>query len=171
MITYLSDRAGEPQRYQISEHINVSPGNRAIIWIDPDNRYYGQLNLDMDGGDLSIANSAGRIIDQISYARQHIDISYGRESDGASDWFFFKDPTPNEPNNSLGYTDELLPDSVNFSLPGGLYSGAQMLSLSTSSSSGEIRYTTNGSWPTESSPLYNSPISISLFPGDQGQGI
>ncbi len=40
---------------------------------------------------------------------------------------FFKDPTPNETNHSQGYTDELFPDSLNFSLPGGLYSGPQIV--------------------------------------------
>ncbi len=87
---YLSDQAGEPGRYQISEHIYVSPGNRAIIWIDPDNRFYGQLKLDMDGGDLCIANSSGDLMDNISYPQQYIDISYGRKTDGASEWLFFQ---------------------------------------------------------------------------------
>ncbi len=158
---YLSDESGNLQKYHISEHINVSPGNRAIIWIDPDNRHYGQLKLDMDGGNLSIANSSGELVDQISYPQQYIDISYGRNTDGASEYSFFKDPTPNKTNTGIGFSAGIFPDSLNFSLPGGLYSGPQIVALSSGSTSGEIRYTTNGSWPTESSQLYNSPINIS----------
>ncbi len=48
-----------------------------------------------------------------------------------------------------------------FSPPAGTYSGTQSVSISTATSGATIHYTTNGAAPTESSPTYTSPITIS----------
>ena len=47
-----------------------------------------------------------------------------------------------------------------FSVPGGYYTSPQTVSISISTSGATIRYTTNGSEPTESSPVYTGPITI-----------
>lgn len=157
---FISDELADPQKFRINENIYVAAKNHAIIWLDPDDNYYGGLKLDMDGGELCITKSSGYLMDQISYPEQYIDISFGRETDGAADWCYFRDPTPDLTNNTRAYPLALFPDSLFFSLPGGFYSGSQILSLSGATVAGEIRYTTDGSWPTESSRLYSSPLSI-----------
>lgn len=48
-----------------------------------------------------------------------------------------------------------------FSPAGGTYSTAQSVTLSCATSGATIRYTTDGSTPTSSSPVYSGPISIS----------
>jgi uncharacterized protein (TIGR02145 family) len=48
-----------------------------------------------------------------------------------------------------------------FNPTSGTYSSAQSVSISCSTSGAMIRYTTNGSNPTPSSPVYSSPIEIS----------
>jgi hypothetical protein len=48
-----------------------------------------------------------------------------------------------------------------FSLAGGIYTGAQSVTISDSTSGATIYYTTNGSTPTTSSSVYNSPITVS----------
>jgi hypothetical protein len=48
-----------------------------------------------------------------------------------------------------------------FSPPGGTYSSAQTVSLSTSTAGATIRYTTNGTTPSPSSPAYTAPITVS----------
>lgn len=53
------------------------------------------------------------------------------------------------------------PATVAFSLPGGLYTNSISVALTTSSSSGKIHYTLNGSEPTASSTEYSSPVKIS----------
>jgi hypothetical protein len=53
-------------------------------------------------------------------------------------------------------------DSPVFSPPLGTYTSTQFVSLSTSTAGATIHYTTNGSTPTESSPTYTSPISVSI---------
>ena len=81
----LSDQAGDPVKYRISEHINVASKKVVILWLEPGNEDYGELKLDMDGGELSLANSSGTVIDHIAYPAQYIDISFGRVATGSSD--------------------------------------------------------------------------------------
>ncbi|QKV77716.1 chitobiase/beta-hexosaminidase C-terminal domain-containing protein [Amycolatopsis sp. Hca4] len=47
-----------------------------------------------------------------------------------------------------------------FSPPGGTYSSAQTVTISSATSGATIRYTTDGSTPTASSTLYSGPISV-----------
>ena len=47
-----------------------------------------------------------------------------------------------------------------FNPPGGTYSSAQSVSMYCALGGADIRYTTNGSEPTETSSLYSSPVSI-----------
>ncbi|QDU57683.1 CotH kinase family protein [Aeoliella mucimassa] len=63
-------------------------------------------------------------------------------------------PTPGQPNTPL------LASDVIFSQTGGVYSEEIMLALSTSDSSETIRYTIDGSDPTEASYLYTGPFSM-----------
>jgi hypothetical protein len=64
------------------------------------------------------------------------------------------------PSNPVAatYTIQALPPS--FSPPGGTFSGSVLVTLSTSTADATIRYTTDGSAPTSSSPAYAGPISI-----------
>ncbi len=48
-----------------------------------------------------------------------------------------------------------------FSLASGTYTGTQSVSIACATSGAQIRYTTDGSEPTETSSLYTGPISIS----------
>jgi len=48
-----------------------------------------------------------------------------------------------------------------FSPPGGTYTSSQSVSISCATSGATIRYTTNGSEPTESSSQYTAPINVS----------
>jgi len=70
---------------------------------------------------------------------------------------FFEDTTP-EAANGPGY-DEVSAD-VTFSHTSGAYAGAIDLVLD-AAGGGQIRYTTNGSKPTESSTLYSDRIRVS----------
>lgn len=74
------------------------------------------------------------------------------------------EPT-NVPALWLEYTGTVNPieavASPVFSVAGGTYSSAQSVAISCATAGANIHYTTNGSEPTASSPVYSSPISIS----------
>jgi hypothetical protein len=57
------------------------------------------------------------------------------------------------------YTVQVLAPA--FSVPGGTYNQPQTVALTTATSGATIRYTTDGSTPTASSPVYSAPFSVS----------
>jgi hypothetical protein len=67
-------------------------------------------------------------------------------------------------STSSAVYDLSLPSQVatpTFSPPGGTYSSPQSVSISCATAGATIRYTTNGSEPTVSSPQYTGPINVS----------
>ncbi len=99
-------------------------------------------------------------VDSVSFGKQVSDVSYGRDATNPSTWKFFAESTPGNENTTAAVTDiRLAGASVSASLAAGVYSSAQSVALTTSS--GEIRYTTDGSEPDSSSTLYTSPVAIS----------
>ncbi|MDX8033225.1 chitobiase/beta-hexosaminidase C-terminal domain-containing protein [Lentzea sp. BCCO 10_0856] len=66
-------------------------------------------------------------------------------------------------NSSVGSASYVIGTPVatpTFSPPGGAYTSAQTVTISTATSGATIRYTVDGSTPTASSPLYSGPISV-----------
>lgn len=61
-------------------------------------------------------------------------------------------------------TGQVVIDPPVFSLPEGIYQSAQTVSISTATTpaGATVRYTTDGSTPTETSPVYSAPISLPL---------
>jgi len=87
--------------------------------------------------------------------------SLGRTTDGAQQTGIFIQPTPGNPNITKAYIDEREPEPM-MSVAEGYYTTSQKVSLSTTSTSAQIRYTTNGDEPKITSNLYNgTPITVS----------
>ncbi|MBN1144063.1 MAG: chitobiase/beta-hexosaminidase C-terminal domain-containing protein, partial [Bacteroidales bacterium] len=70
----------------------------------------------------------------------------------------FKDGWQDSDTATAVYT--FMVDTVEFNVSGGSYSTAQQIELSCSTIGAEIRYTTDGSEPGETSALYTTPISL-----------
>ncbi|MBN1804372.1 MAG: CotH kinase family protein [Sedimentisphaerales bacterium] len=128
-------------------------------------RYHTNFKLDGKGEYLALVNPNGRIAHQITeymydrnkygYPPQQNDISYGLY---ANERQFFTNPTPDSANTQ-GYSG--ISESPRFSRLGGTFTNAFSLELSCPAVDARIRYTLDGSDPTEKSRLYSSPISIS----------
>lgn len=56
--------------------------------------------------------------------------------------------------------DAELSGDITFSRPGGTFQGRVSVSLTTAMAGAQVRYTTNGTWPTAASPLATGPIEI-----------
>jgi hypothetical protein len=70
---------------------------------------------------------------------------------------FYTSPTPGDPN---GQGTDAPSGRVEFSLTGQTFTGSLSLTLTAENAGDEIRYTTNGTIPDETSPLYTGPITI-----------
>ncbi len=73
--------------------------------------------------------------------------------DAAGNWQSASSPT------SLSWTVDVTPPTTTASPAGGTYVGAQTVTLSASETA-TIYYTTNGTLPTISSPVYSSPVTV-----------
>ncbi|MEV6625791.1 chitobiase/beta-hexosaminidase C-terminal domain-containing protein [Amycolatopsis sp. NPDC051106] len=78
-------------------------------------------------------------------------------------WFTYEKSGPQYDTPHFSYTvggGSTTVAAPTFSPPGGTYSSAQTVTISSATSGATIRYTVDGSTPTASSPLYSGPISV-----------
>jgi len=84
--------------------------------------------------------------------------SYGRTTDGAANWSLFLNPTMNANNTSpVNYYSA----TPTFSIIAGFYTATQNVSISTTDVTATIHYTIDGTTPTNASPVYSGPVSVS----------
>ncbi|WP_086837751.1 chitobiase/beta-hexosaminidase C-terminal domain-containing protein [Amycolatopsis kentuckyensis] len=78
-------------------------------------------------------------------------------------WFTYEKSGPQYDTPHFSYTvggGTTTIAAPTFSPPGGTYSSAQTVTISSATAGATIRYTVDGSTPTASSPLYSGPISV-----------
>ena len=116
-------------------------------------------DLSFDLGLTASLQTGSTTIDSVTFGHQVSDVSYGRDSGNPALLKHFAEPTPGAENTTAQVNDiRITGNSVTVSLPGGLYSSNQTVTLS--SPAGAIRYTLDGSNPKSTSPLYSAPLSI-----------
>lgn len=110
------------------------------------------------GNYLALANPAGEIVSAFTnYPAQLTDVSYGRANGAPNVIGYFDQPTPGAPNSASGVGFAPL---VDFSAASRTYQGILNLTLSATNAATVIHFTTDGSLPTESSPVYSAPLSF-----------
>lgn len=160
---YLSDKSGNLLKWQIPSG-TVPPNGHVVVMCSGRNTVNaGQLhpnfNLKQTQNEWIILSTAGGIvIDSLRIVNMtQADHSVGRSTDGAPDWKLFTTPTPGASNT--GAINFYEPKPV-MSLAPGFYSGPQSVTITCSNPGATIRYTTDGSNPTTTSPVYTGPINI-----------
>lgn len=160
---YLTQNKNVPNRWQFpavtlapDEYILIyasgSPEKSTQTFIHCDfklDSIYEELYLyKADGESFSLCD--GAVLTEIPYG-----MSYGR-SPSKGGFVYISSPTPGGVNNDgLRYISSVPTPSVE----GGIYDGIETLSVSFSSE-GTVYYTLDGSVPTESSAVYNSPLTV-----------
>lgn len=125
-----------------------------------------ELSVD-NKGKIILFNDLGEIEDSvISKKILSYDYSVGRFPDGTSNLCYFTKATPNEPNKNAAKSDQTTP-SVKFDKEGRIIDNTNEIEIKLSidkktinDSAVEIKYTMDGSEPTESSPTYTKPIRL-----------
>ncbi len=157
----LSDNMRNPAKWRFPA-VTLQPGETKIILCSGLNKTSGTylqtgFKLSSIGSVVGLFDKAGKLVDRINAADIPADMSYGRMS-GSSGFFYFTAPSPGADNagGMRGFAD-----TPTIDLAAGIYKGTQKVTLKAGTNSGEIRYTTDGSTPTQSSALYSGPINIS----------
>ena len=163
---YLTDDLSVPMMWQFpSDRISqtlLAPGYRLLVWADGDLKdsdlHAGfQLSADQGGQVGLFAQDGVTLIDSLEFGPQTPDVSFGHDPDGTGLLTTLR-PTPGQSNNGA-----LLPvvDAMVFSVERGFYEAPVQVGISTATSGATIRYTLDGSNPSEQRGwVYNGPITV-----------
>jgi len=155
----VTDDVDSPLKWQIRTDTVILPGGYLIIWADDKNTgLHASYKISADGEELALFSPSLELLDSVSFTTQVADVSFGRAPDGGADWAYFTEPTPGRANSTKRYADIVF-HVPEFSVSGGLYSGPVTVQLG-SGFGGVIRYTTDGSEPSDISQQYTSPLTF-----------
>jgi hypothetical protein len=153
--------------WQFPTHINTTLGaNRYLrVWASGKNRTnnFAELHTNFElrrlGEYLALHDSAGRVVSEFdpTYPAQQADISYGRDRIDPNVVGYFTNATPGAANSSSGSGFAAEPV---FSVDSGVFTNDSIVVSISFTGSGQIRYTTDGTEPVSTSPLYTAPLTF-----------
>ena len=159
---FLTDHLDEPTQWRIPDGTTLAPGAFLLVWADDEDTAAAALhtNFKLSGGgeEVGLFDASGAVIDTLTYGEQTTDISYGRYPDGSDAFALFAVPTPEAPND----TDPGggIAEPPTFSLASGFYDGTESIEIAVSGADTTVRYTLDGTEPTETSTTYAGPLAL-----------
>lgn len=155
------------ESFPLMETTMIPPKGYLLIYCDKEEERgtrHADFRLECDDESrLYVMDPVGHLVDSLEIPKMLApDVSYGRITDGNDTLSYFKRATPNAPNGGF-HTSKIL-KKPQFSVGGGLYEQPVVLYLSLQGecpADAVIRYTLNGSEPTEESPVAPDSIVIS----------
>lgn len=165
----LSDNIDSLNKWLIPNY-TLGPGNFIRIWCSGKNRlstpFHTNFSIDSQGEGIFLSDPSGTVIDNIGAVYLPPDVSYGHLPNGSGNLVYLSVATPAASNNAASGLSGALDQKPSFGTPGGFYTDSLYVSLSHIDPSVTIRYTLDGSDPTEQSPAYSSPILVRNRAGD-----
>ena len=164
---YLSDDTSNTIKWQIPAGITISGNGFRRFWASGRNEVSGinfhtsfSLKQTKSGHEFVVfSDPAGIKIDFIDiHKKTQLGHSYGRKPNGAATWGVFIAPSPGASNTAAQYPGYV--PKPNFSVPAGFYTSAVSVDITCADSLAAIRYTLDGSQPTNTSPIYTAPVVI-----------
>ncbi|MBQ3275888.1 MAG: lamin tail domain-containing protein [Oscillospiraceae bacterium] len=141
----LSDRFKDPGRMPLSGVL--AAGETAVVELSG-------FGLSAQRDEIYLFDKNGAAMDWTVLRNMPVPGSYGRQ-DGENGFFYFTSPTPGS-GNGTGW--RMVSAAPTADTAPGIYREADSLLVTLSGE--DIRYTTDGSTPTESSPAYTGPITV-----------
>lgn len=166
----LSDSAASPFKWTFGA-VTIQPGEFLVVWASSKNRpaitngnqLHTSFAISAGGEEIVLTHPDGTRIDEFAPIAIPTDFSLGRQPDGTGPWKYFPVHTPGAANVGTSYDSLLAPPT--FSVAGGVFTANVPLELATTQAEAVIRYTLDGSEPTETSPLYTNALSLASKAG------
>lgn len=165
----LSDRPSMPYKW-VLPGTNLPPRGFLTVFASGKDRavaggaLHANFQLGVDGETVVLTQPDGVVADTVPPVRLRADVSYGRQPDGVGAWRYLAQPTPGEANNGLGGTS-LVFAAPSVSPAAGFYLNPMLVTAQTAEAGVTLRYTLDGSEPTEESPAMSGPIRIASRAG------
>ena len=158
-----NDLAGS-SRWPFPAGVSIPANGYIIVYADGNDSRgsacHTNFKLKKGGESLWLFNPSGSTVDSVRFENQIGDISYGRQGNGST-WVYFSNPTPGKSNDTSGIPVKNVLANPQFSIPGGLYATDITVVLSHPDPGSTIRYSLDGSIPTDSSAIYTGPFTLS----------
>lgn len=163
----LTDDTSRPARWLFPDKTLPAGGYLVVFASGKDRtntagRLHTNFKLPTEGGQLALVAPTGDFVTVFAptYPKQLPDVSYGRANGATNVLGYFVTPTPGAPNSlsGPGFASGIAatPASRAFITPFNV-----SLDLTATATNGVIHYTLDGSVPTELSPAYSSPLTVS----------
>ena len=154
---YLSDSHKKPTKWAFPKNTTIKGGGYILVYctgeeLNPGKNgvYYANFKISASGDQVYLTAADGETaLAQLEIPPQYGNVSWGIP-DGQSEYLYFAESTPGKANPKTGYPFRA--ESPVIETAGGFYSSP--LTAKASASAGEIRYTLDGSTPTEKSKLF-----------------
>lgn len=163
----LSNDSGDPGRWVFPRRTIPAGGYLVVFASGKDRRPTGandrlhtQFKLNPTGGYLALCGPdlPRVVVSEVSYPEQGADYAYGRENNTGG-WRYFKGGSPGVANGTSAIVGTVEP--VHFSVTRGFFNSPFTLALACPTPGATIRFTTNGSPPTELEGfLYTNGVAI-----------
>lgn len=154
---YLTNSLNNTKKYKLPD-VELKSGEMYVLMASGDtnltNNSYNHINFKISDVEALYLIKDNDVIDSMFVANVPLGYSFGRHSDYGL--FYFSKPTPKAQNNSGTSSVAYIPE---FSVESGVYNDSDGINLEISGN-GTVYYTLDGSTPTTSSRVYNSPIFL-----------
>jgi hypothetical protein len=160
---FLTDTTSNLTRWRFP-NVSLSAKAYLVLFASGKNRtnasatLHTDFKLDKDGGYLALLDPNTNMVSEFAaYPAQSADVSYGRDRVNPNLLVYFPTSTPRAPNSVGGPG---FAPKVKFSRQGGTFTSPFALNLTTEATNAVIRYTRDGSIPSDNSTQYTDPIDV-----------
>ena len=163
---HLTDDKDQPMLWRFPDGTKIAADGYLVVLADsntevPGDYLHASFNLSAGGEFLALVNASNELVSQFEdgFPNQRPFQSYGIGSSGDGSYAYLSEPSPGKANS--GPELEGFVKKPKFSPEGGVYDSTTEVTLTSSTEGAVIRYTIDGSEPSETNGLvYEGPLSI-----------
>ena len=148
---YLSDKKDRLQKAKVTQTTSVPAKGFTTLWFDHYSKWSKKtidMKLDCDGGTLYLSDTQANLVASLEYPEAVSRCSWARTADGGDAWSYCANPTPGKSNAGSKFATERLEEPV-IDTPSQFFSSSDIRLEVTIPEGCTLRYTTDGSAPTE----------------------